>query len=302
VIKPRNALIVATALFVFSVFPVNAQWGAGKPITEAKKPSVGANPLKAETQQKQEKWNKASYPESPAFPQGEKELHEEGTETAAPTILHEPVKNATQGQGVNILANILDKSGVKAAHLHYKSSDDVYFRTVPMNKGIDGNYKAQIPPRSARSGDVAYYVEATDLLGNGPARLGSPKEPLVIHLDPPFQAGATTNRHAQYGAAVFAVLFALVLTIFLRERFQRSRTLDSMFWAKKLIPLLHLPAEKVTAKITKMSQSPLLHPVYGEKVFPRILILKRLDQVKRMNLHRLVDRKDKYVARYMDVL
>lgn len=282
----RKALRIAAFIFSFLANdPAFAQWDAGGPLPEAP--------------QERAKTDVLTNPGNPALPPGT--LPEE-KDISPPTILHEPVTHGTKGAELRITTNILDRSGVASVTLYYRPSGTAEYRNLPMTQGIDGIFRADLPPEATGVSTITYYLEAVDRKNNGPSRLGYPDLPLLIHLDP--LAGPVRNWDSIFLTilALFSSALAAYLFLWLRNRIQRNRTLDTVFWTKKLVPLLHLPAVEMTRTVTELSKNPLSHPVKGERVFPRIVIVRKLEMVKQLDLAKLVDMNDKYLKQEIDIL
>jgi hypothetical protein len=93
--------------------------------------------------------------------------------------------------------------------------------------------------------------------------------------------------------ACFAVAGAV---LYVRDRRERARAADEVFWVRTLLPVLGLKGSAFTQAVTKLAAGPLLHPVLGARRYSRRDILRQAERVRRMRLDRLVERADKYQA------
>jgi hypothetical protein len=97
-------------------------------------------------------------------------------DTTPPTI--DRVSATQHDSRVVVDARIVDETGVLSATVHYREKGGA-FRATPMTKNdLDDVFKA-----SFQGGpDTEYWIEAIDLLGNGPATLGAPSKPLAVRV------------------------------------------------------------------------------------------------------------------------
>jgi hypothetical protein len=104
--------------------------------------------------------------------------------------------SATQHDSrVVIEARIADETGVLSATVHYREKGGA-FRTTAMTKNdFDDVFKASF----AGGPETEYWIEAIDLLGNGPATFGAQSKPLAVRVvksAPPAHAHAPKKRPA----------------------------------------------------------------------------------------------------------
>jgi hypothetical protein len=103
-----------------------------------------------------------------------------------PSITHTPVTKTLKGKQVTISARITDPSGVfqPLVYVRKKGMGTGDFIPIKMagSRLTQGDYTAEIPPALA-SADLEYYVEAYDNAGNGPARAGSPENPIQLKVE-----------------------------------------------------------------------------------------------------------------------
>jgi hypothetical protein len=87
--------------------------------------------------------------------------------------------SATQHDSrVAIEARIVDETGVLSATVHYREKGGS-FRAVPMTKNdFDDVFKASFEGGP----DTEYWIEAIDLLGNGPSTYGAQSKPFAVRV------------------------------------------------------------------------------------------------------------------------
>lgn len=104
----------------------------------------------------------------------------------APAITHRAVEQAVEGQALIIRARIEDPSGVFAPSVYIRVEGmDASYVAIAM-RAVDGEpgvFEAVVPAARLQ-GDLSYFVEAFDELGNGPARVGAPEAPLEVAVVP----------------------------------------------------------------------------------------------------------------------
>ena len=96
----------------------------------------------------------------------------------APVIKHVPLKAAKPGEPVLVRAVITDPDGVYEPAVYVRSAGASEFVRIKMHPAY-GGYEAIIAAEQV-SGTLEYFIEAFDEQGEGPARFGSPTEPLVL--------------------------------------------------------------------------------------------------------------------------
>ena len=89
---------------------------------------------------------------------------------AAPSVVHEKIKQWTPGRSLAVAARVSDPSGVKSVHLRYRGiSQHQDFASIKMlPTGRKDEYRAEIPGGEIDSRwDLMYYIEVLDRHGNG---------------------------------------------------------------------------------------------------------------------------------------
>lgn len=106
---------------------------------------------------------------------------------SGPKIVHEPIVDAVEGEPIVVRARIVDRSGVFAPAVYVRAKGTKKYVTLKMKRrgGKQRSaYEAMIPAEQV-AGEVEYFIEAFDRLGNGPSRVGQPRAPLVIRTYSP---------------------------------------------------------------------------------------------------------------------
>jgi hypothetical protein len=103
-------------------------------------------------------------------------------DTAPPAITFVPCEAFQKGRTFSVFARFDDASPLFEPKLVYRISGDASWRNVPFKAQPDGAvWKASVGAKEL-TGALEYFVEAFDENGNGPARVGSPEEPLFARL------------------------------------------------------------------------------------------------------------------------
>jgi len=87
-----------------------------------------------------------------------------------------------EGREVRVEVTIEDPSGVSRVAFWYRPSPGAPPRSIPLLPRGDNRYVAVIPGEHTQAGLLAFWVEAWDSQGNGPARAGSPDRPLWVEI------------------------------------------------------------------------------------------------------------------------
>lgn len=109
-------------------------------------------------------------------------------DTEPPAIVHDEVRSARVGEPVVIRATITDPSGVFDPTLLYRVAGDGEFLRLPMTKATgeedawdEDRFEATIPGEVV-GGDLEYFIEAFDEMGNGPARYADADLPVKVRV------------------------------------------------------------------------------------------------------------------------
>ncbi len=107
----------------------------------------------------------------------------EEEDTDPPILTHDPVKKATRGQPIKLLARIIDeRSGVATPQACWRNFYARDFACQPMGKVGEDQYGIEVPAKAVNDG-FAYYLEAYDNNDNGPARSGAPELPNSVVVE-----------------------------------------------------------------------------------------------------------------------
>lgn len=140
----------------------------------------------------------------------------------APILVVQPAEPALADGDLVLRARIDDDSGVASATVWVKGERDESFRPYPLTAGDGDGYSATLPPWPARGGRVTYWVEATDVRGNGPRRSGSPRTPFVATIEAPPVAEAPVAERSRHDARLL-LLLAPIPGIWAWWRLERRR-------------------------------------------------------------------------------
>lgn len=100
-----------------------------------------------------------------------------------PALVHAPPAAAVKYRSsITIAVEARDASGVKAVTLHYRVAGGRGFSSIALERGARGRYVATIPSLAVARPGLQYYVEAYDVLGNGPGLKGSQGKPIFIEV------------------------------------------------------------------------------------------------------------------------
>lgn len=104
-----------------------------------------------------------------------------------PTLGHAPPGEGKYGKVLIIEASASDASGIKKVVLHFRQAGNRGFSSVNMERRKDRTMVASVPALSVIRPGVEYYIEAWDVLGNGPGLKGSAAKPILV----PVKGGPT---------------------------------------------------------------------------------------------------------------
>lgn len=82
-------------------------------------------------------------------------------DTTPPVITHIPVTSANLGVAIPITADVTDAGTIASVTLYYMNVGDVVYTNAAMVLGVGDEYSISIPPQ-ALTGDVKYYIDASD--------------------------------------------------------------------------------------------------------------------------------------------
>jgi hypothetical protein len=87
------------------------------------------------------------------------------------------VKPSIKGGSVTIEARITDETGVLSATVHHRSKGGKVEDTNMVKNDYDDVFKATF----AGAGDTEYWIDSSDILGNGPSTYGSSSKPMAAN-------------------------------------------------------------------------------------------------------------------------
>jgi hypothetical protein len=108
-------------------------------------------------------------------------------DTKPPAIRHSKVERAPLGQAIVIRAEIIDESDIFAPSVQFRPKGTKEYDSIEMRDN-GAEYEAKIPAEQVNA-DIEYYIEAFDSAGNGPTRVGSPEDPIRVHVFDPSKPG-----------------------------------------------------------------------------------------------------------------
>jgi len=97
-----------------------------------------------------------------------------------PLLRHTPPAQGKYGSVLTIEAAASDASGIKKVVLHFRQAGNRGFSSVNMERRKNGSLVASVPALSVIRPGVEYYIEAWDVLGNGPGLKGSAAKPILV--------------------------------------------------------------------------------------------------------------------------
>ncbi len=108
-------------------------------------------------------------------------------DTAAPRVLHAVVQKGVIGQNIEVRVQFQDQSEIFEPKLYFRRVGELEYAAIDLVQGARGEWIGTIPATFVTR-DIEYFLEAFDIMGNGPGRNGSPEKPhltkIVTHLSP----------------------------------------------------------------------------------------------------------------------
>jgi hypothetical protein len=101
-----------------------------------------------------------------------------------PQLTVSPVTRAIRGKPLMVTANAQDPSGIFGPILYVRKkglgANDYVPIKMAASKIVPGEFSIDVPAALTNIDALEYYVEAWDMVGNGPARMGSAGAPLSV--------------------------------------------------------------------------------------------------------------------------
>ena len=108
-------------------------------------------------------------------------------DTAAPRVLHAVVQKGAIGQNIEVRVQFQDQSEIFEPKLYFRRVGELEYAAIDLSQGAKGEWVGTIPATFVTR-DLEYFLEAFDIMGNGPGRNGSPEKPhnikIVTRMDP----------------------------------------------------------------------------------------------------------------------
>lgn len=108
-------------------------------------------------------------------------------DTTAPRVLHAVVSKGVIGQNLELRVEFQDQSDIFEPKLYFRRVGELEYNAIDLVAGAKGQWTGTIPATFVTR-DIEYFLEAFDIMGNGPGRNGSPEKPhtvkIVTRIDP----------------------------------------------------------------------------------------------------------------------
>ena len=104
-----------------------------------------------------------------------------------PQLAHQAPAAGVRGKPLNVAAHATDANGVFGPVLYVRKKgmgpgDYVQLKMIA-SKIVPGEYAVDVPAALTNVEAFEYYIEAWDMAGNGPSRVGSAEQPLLISVE-----------------------------------------------------------------------------------------------------------------------
>lgn len=197
-----------------------------------------------------------------------------------------PATGALPSDPLILRARIDDQSGVESVTLWVKGERDGAYRPLAMQPADDGTFTAKLAPWPERGTKVAYFVEATDRLGNGPRRSGNERTPYIARLGSIAAAAPAPvlyRRTALLSTLLaFCFLFLIVIALHHREKREVAARRELQFWRELLAPLRELKGPALQQAVEKLCAQGLPAPNSAAAV-GRVDVLRWLKRIREID-------------------
>jgi hypothetical protein len=189
-------------------------------------------------------------------------------DVSPPVILVLPSEWSTPEAPAILRARIGDRSGIGRVTAWVMGENDEDYRPYPMQLAPDGGYETRLPAWQGRGSILVYFVEAFDLLGNGPRRSAGPGNPFVLRAEEvaPVPIEQSAGSRKQLAVGLLLAPLALLWLMYRQDRGQRERR----FWVETLEPLTDLRGTLLVQAIDGVCSRTVRHPYRGEVRLSRI--------------------------------
>ena len=103
-----------------------------------------------------------------------------GMDQQPPVIEHQPVAQIESGTVLVVKAEVRDSTGVNEVNLYFRQTGEDVYRSEKMIKGSGDDFQFALAVDIVQEPGVEYYIEAYDVLGNGPATMGTADGPMIV--------------------------------------------------------------------------------------------------------------------------
>src|SRR5262245_21843381 len=102
-------------------------------------------------------------------------------DTTAPRVLHEVVNKGTIGQNLELRVRLQDQSEIFEPKVYFRRVGELEYNTIDLVKGPKDEWVGLVPATFVTR-DIEYFLEAYDIMGNGPSRHGGPDRPHLVKI------------------------------------------------------------------------------------------------------------------------
>jgi len=203
-----------------------------------------------------------------------------------PIVLALPADPARVDGVLKLNAQVMDDTGVGSVVLWAKGEGDEEYQRFSMSpvREIENRFTARLSPWASRGQQVAYYVEAVDSLGNGPARAGTARRPFVVPLTPAPRLEEEPEGSLAWAALLLPAALAIPLYLWLRKRKKPGNpSAEQAFWFNELLPLLDKRGSALSLGLNELCSRTLQHPVRGPIRPTRVEALTWLNRLRALD-------------------
>jgi prepilin-type N-terminal cleavage/methylation domain-containing protein len=199
-----------------------------------------------------------------------------------PAIFVVAPQPVAQDLPLELRVRVEDPNGVAAVHAFVKGENDRDFEKLVMERDATGEWVASVPAGPRRGLRISYFVEATDAVGNGPGRSGSPARPYLARTiveQAPASAPVVSGGARGRGLWLIAAMVAALAGVWFVSRARRQRV-EREFWREVLDPVLRLPPAQRAPGFEQLLGRAYRHPLRGHIHLDREEILRWMQEIK----------------------